>query len=191
MNAMGVVLHKEHYLNHPKDIFHLKLEEILKYNTYSKEELLKLVEKRKAQYKGYELNEEPSSRFFTYGEDFSDEFIYSMEKVSAPKMKMEGIGCSPGKVRGKVKVVHTPQDLNSLNGDILVTRSTDPGWVPLFPTCSAILVERGSLLSHSAIVSREMGIPCVVGVDDLLVSLKTGDEVIMNGETGEILVVNG
>ncbi|MCX6351945.1 MAG: PEP-utilizing enzyme, partial [Bacteroidetes bacterium] len=77
----------------------------------------------------------------------------------------------------------------SLEGDILVTSSTDPGWVTLFPSASAIIVERGSLLSHSAIVSREMGIPCIVGVKDLLQRLKTGDEVEMNGATGDIKII--
>ena len=56
----------------------------------------------------------------------------------------------------------------------------------LFPASSGILVERGSLLSHSAIVSRELGIPCVVGVTGLINNLKTGDIVEMNGTTGEI-----
>jgi len=70
----------------------------------------------------------------------------------------------------------------------LVTSSTDPAWVTLFPTASAIIVERGSLLSHSAIVTREMGKPCIVGVTGLLDSLKTGDFVEMDGSTGEIRV---
>ena len=56
----------------------------------------------------------------------------------------------------------------------------------LFPSSSGILVERGSLLSHSAIVSRELGIPCVVGITGLINSLKDGDLVEMNGTTGEV-----
>jgi pyruvate,water dikinase len=93
-------------------------------------------------------------------------------------------------VRARVQVVHDPNAIVSLNGDILVTSSTDPGWVTLFPSASAIIVERGSLLSHSAIVSREMGIPCIVGVTGLLKTLKTGDEVEMDGSTGEIRIIN-
>jgi pyruvate,water dikinase len=61
--------------------------------------------------------------------------------------------------------------------------------VTLFPSASAIIVERGSLLSHSAIVSREMGIPCIVGVTGLLRTLKTGDLVEMDGSTGFIKVI--
>ncbi len=92
-------------------------------------------------------------------------------------------------MQAKVRVVNDPDELDSLNGDILVTSSTDPGWVNLFPTASAIIVERGSLLSHSAIVSREMGIPCIVSITGLLRTLKTGDEVLMDGSTGEIKII--
>ena len=101
-----------------------------------------------------------------------------------------GLGCCPGIVKGKVRLVKDPKEIKSLNGDILVTSSTDPGWVTLFPTTSAIIVERGSLLSHSAIVSREMGIPCIVGVSNVLKTLKTGDLIEMNGSTGEIKIVD-
>ena len=82
----------------------------------------------------------------------------------------------------------SPEETTTLNGDILVTSSTDPGWVTLFPTASAILVERGSLLSHSAIVSRELGIPCIVSISGLLQTLKTGDKVEMDGSSGVIKV---
>ena len=92
----------------------------------------------------------------------------------------------PGVVKARVQVIHDPSEVDSLNGDILVTSSTDPGWITLFPGASAIIVERGSLLSHSAIVSREMGKPCIVAVTGLLNTLKTGDMVEMDGSTGVI-----
>ena len=60
----------------------------------------------------------------------------------------------------------------------------------LFPAASGILVERGSLLSHSAIVSRELGIPAVVGITGLINSLKTGDKVEFDGTTGQVKKVN-
>jgi pyruvate,water dikinase len=102
---------------------------------------------------------------------------------------IQGLGCCPGRIRGKVRVVNHPNECTSLDGAILVTSSTDPGWVTLFPTASAILVERGSMLSHSAIVSRELGIPCIVGITGLLKILKTGDEVEMDGATGELKII--
>jgi rifampicin phosphotransferase len=69
---------------------------------------------------------------------------------------------------------------------ILVAERTDPGWTLLFPSAAGILVERGSLLSHSAIVAREMGIPCVVSVPGLLATLVDGELVEMDGSSGVV-----
>ena len=66
---------------------------------------------------------------------------------------------------------------------------TDPGWVPLYPSASGLLVERGGLLSHSAIVAREMGLPTIVGVKGLTQKLKTGMEVRLNGATGVVEIL--
>jgi pyruvate,water dikinase len=115
--------------------------------------------------------------------------FFSNSKVEINEGDLKGIGCCPGRVKGKVKVVLNPGAVSSLNGDILVTSSTDPGWVTLFPGASGIIVERGSVLSHSAIVSREMGKPCIVSVTGLLKKLKTGDEIEMDGSTGEIKII--
>jgi len=71
----------------------------------------------------------------------------------------------------------------------LVTYRTDPGWIPLYPSASALIVERGGLLSHSAIVAREMGLPAIVSVKGLIKKLKTGMKIRMNGETGLIEIL--
>ncbi|MGI6303291.1 MAG: PEP-utilizing enzyme [Verrucomicrobiota bacterium] len=73
-----------------------------------------------------------------------------------------------------------------MNGCILVAGRTDPGWVPLYPAVKGILIERGSILSHSAIVAREMGIPTIVGIHGLLARLTDGQVVTMNGQTGAV-----
>jgi len=87
-------------------------------------------------------------------------------------------------------VLLSPKDNIALNGEILVTRSTDPGWVPLFPAVSGILVEHGSILSHSAIVAREMGIPIIVGIIGLLDTLQDGQIVKMDGANGTVILMN-
>lgn len=109
--------------------------------------------------------------------------------VEESKDILKGVGCSPGIVRSKARVVLHPEETEGLNSEILVTHSTDPGWVVLFPSAAAIIVERGSLLSHSAIVSREMGKPCIVGVTGLLKQICTGDELEINGSTGVIRIL--
>ncbi len=87
---------------------------------------------------------------------------------------------------GPVKVVRTPSEDARLDGEILVAERTDPGWVPLYPSVSGLLIERGSILSHSAIVAREMGIPTIVGIAGLLDTLQTGQRVTMDGAAGTV-----
>lgn len=187
ISQLGKNWTEQGFLSNAQDVFYLELNEIKNAKDGKlTADLIQKIEERKAEFQAYHQQEIPQPRFFTYGNDFQDSYIYSTEKVEGAVENLKGIGCCPGTVRAKVQVVNDPYEIESLNGDILVTTSTDPGWVTLFPTASAIVVERGSLLSHSAIVSREMGIPCIVSVDGLLRTLKSGDEVWMDGSTGEI-----
>ena len=89
-------------------------------------------------------------------------------------------------VDGIARIIHSPRDDISLNGEILVAARTDPGWVPLYPSVSGILIERGSILSHSAIVAREMGIPAIVGIPNLLQSIEDGQIVHMDASSGQV-----
>ena len=189
-SALGKRLEAEGEILHHRDVFYLELNEILELsNTAVKQDLKSAIASRKQEFQEYSEQQPPEERFFTYGNNFTDEYIYSKEKLTPIEGDLKGIGCCPGRVQAKVQVIRDPNDIESLNGDILVTSSTDPGWVTLFPTASAIIVESGSLFSHSAIVSREMGIPCIVSVTGLLRTLKTGDEVLMDGSSGEIKVI--
>ena len=188
-SAIGDQYFNKSILSDPKDIFYLELKEILAITNTPDSVLVNLINKRKATFEAYALQELPKERFFTYGTEFTDEYIYSEEKMQAIEGDLQGVGCCPGQIKAKVQVVTDPREIESLNGRILVTSSTDPGWVTLFPSASAIIVERGSLLSHSAIVAREMGIPCIVAVDGLLRTLNTGDEILMDGSTGVIKVL--
>ena len=77
----------------------------------------------------------------------------------------------------------------SLAGEILVAERTDPGWVPLFPAASGLLVERGSVLSHSAIVAREMGLPTIVGIAGLTAAVADGAEIEMDGAAGTVRIL--
>ena len=71
-------------------------------------------------------------------------------------------------------------------GEILVARHTDPGWIALFTNAAAIVVERGSLLSHSAIVARELGIPCVVQLKGATGWVVDGEPIEVDGTTGRV-----
>lgn len=181
-----------HLIENEHDIFYLTKEEIISFSkgTSVNSDLRFLIALRKKEFDRYTSLPVPAERIKTYGLVYENNDFYEHETFSSGSNTLKGTGCCPGIVRGKVRIVRDPSEISSLNGDILVTSSTDPGWVTLFPSASAIIVERGSLLSHSAIVSREMGIPCIVSVTGLLKTLKTGDEIEMNGNTGEITLLN-
>ncbi|MEB3198897.1 MAG: PEP/pyruvate-binding domain-containing protein [Synechococcaceae cyanobacterium] len=109
-----------------------------------------------------------------------------------PGEPWQGLGCSPGRVRGPVQLVHDPrrwlEQRPGLSGPrpILVATATDPGWVLLFPHAAGLLVERGSALSHVAIVAREVGLPMVSELVDISQALRDGDRVDLDGASGRV-----
>lgn len=101
---------------------------------------------------------------------------------------LKGIAASPGKVTGKVKVLMGPGDADKMEeGDILIAPETTPEYTLAILKASAIVTDRGGLLSHPAIVSREMGIPGVVGTEKATQILKDNMEVTVDGDKGYIL----
>jgi pyruvate,water dikinase len=99
---------------------------------------------------------------------------------------LSGTPVSSGRVTGEVLVVENPLSAPDTTGKILVAPSTDPGWVFLLVGAKGIITERGSLLSHTAIISRELGIPSLVGVADATQLLQTGMIITMDGTTGTL-----
>ncbi len=190
---IGFILASMNVIEEKRDIFYLEVDEILFYidgksTTNNLKELIKI---RKEQYFKYKETN-PDNRFYSYGavnigNDFKREIIRD-NKSENLKVDLKGIGASPGKVTGKVRIIKNPANAKLEQGEILVAEYTDPGWIMLFPAASGILVERGSLLSHSAIVSRELGIPAVVGITGLINSLKDGDIVELDGTTGNVSI---
>ncbi len=192
-SALGLRFQESGILTDARDIFYLTQSEVFDYvkGTSVNGNLTRLVELRKSQYAAWETSPPPAERFATNGIVYAGNDLRLNRNPAPPTegMTLKGLGCCPGIVRARVRVVRHPSEVGDLEGDILVTSNTDPGWVTLFPTASGILVEKGSLLSHSAIVSREMGKPCIVGISGLLDRLQTGDEVEMNGATGSIILI--
>jgi len=100
---------------------------------------------------------------------------------------LEGIAASPGSASGPVKIIHSvDESKNIMKGDVLVTEMTSPEYVPAMSKCVAIVTEKGGTTSHAAIVSREMGIPCIVGTTDATKLMKTGTIVTVDGNSGII-----
>lgn len=100
---------------------------------------------------------------------------------------LKGLAASPGIASGKIKIIKDMKDLNKIKkGDILVTEMTNPDMVVSMQKSSAIVTDEGGLTAHAAIVSREMGIPAVVGTQNATTKLKEGETITVDGFTGAI-----
>ncbi len=89
-----------------------------------------------------------------------------------------------------MRVLHDPAEKTIEQGDILVTRATDPGWTPLFLNAQGIILEVGGMLQHGALVAREYCKPCIAGITNIYDTLKEGMIIEMDGGTGMIRILN-
>jgi pyruvate,water dikinase len=166
------------------DIFYLEIDEIKRYIegssiTYNFKEIIKI---RKKEYATY-LSKDSKPFFVTRRDDYIP-FPEVIEKNE--ENNLVGKGCSKGIVKGKVKVLTSFRLPDKEKFDIIVVPHTDPGWTPLFGLCKGIIVEHGGLLSHAAVISRELNLPCIIGVAKATTKFKDGQIITMNGSTGKI-----
>jgi pyruvate,water dikinase len=185
MVELGRQLHARGHLTDARDVFFIELPELRAAVAEPDQfrDLRDLVEKRRALYADYASQPAPPDRFTAIGANAPP--AARTQPNGADDSTRTGTGCCPGTVRARVRVirdVHSPLQ----SGEILVAERTDPGWIVLFPAAAGILVERGSLLSHAAIVSRELGIPSVVGIAGLMQWLHDGDMVELDGRNGVV-----
>ena len=122
----------------------------------------------------------------------NDALLWAIEQELAPPPKADGhsiagLGVSAGVYRGRVRVITTPEQLHTLRqGEVLVCPFTSSAWMMVFRRAGALVADTGSVLSHTAIVAREFGLPAVVGVGNGTSSFTTGDEVIVDGAAGRV-----
>ena len=177
-------------LKDARDVFYLTLEEIYAYKDGRsvQVQLQPLVDARKAEFSGYQEDDLPH-HFWTKGAVYCNnqyEYPHQNLDIDLNASTLKGTGCYPGQVEDQIRLIFSPDDELNLDGKILCTVRTDPGWAPLFPTAGGIIVERGSTLSHSAVVARELGIPAIVGVPELTKILGDQERIKMDGATGKI-----
>ncbi len=105
---------------------------------------------------------------------------------------LAGVGACGGRATARAAILLDVTQSHRLQaGDILVTRQTDPGWGPIFPLISGLVIERGGMLSHGAIIAREFGIPSVVGVKDATRRIQHGGSITVDGDRGLVHVMAG
>ncbi|MCJ8169130.1 phosphoenolpyruvate synthase [Atopomonas sediminilitoris] len=186
---LGAQLALDGELANARDIFYLSLDELYALNDGRavQTQLQPLVSARQAEYASYQQRDLPH-HFHTWGMVHRhNAYAYPHAAAAvASDGALRGTGCYPGVVENHIRLIFSPDDELSLNGQILCTVRTDPGWAPLFPTAGGLLVERGSTLSHSAVVARELGIPAIVGIPGITQRLKDGQWVRMDGSSGVI-----
>lgn len=118
--------------------------------------------------------------------------LYLKKQVAAADRPefLKGIGASKGNVRGFVRVIESSQQFDTFKeGEILVAAETSPTFVPLMRASAAILTGKGGITSHAAIVSRELGKPCIIAIKDVTRILKTGDEVEIDAGKGIVRII--
>lgn len=191
LRELGNRLYADAILTAPQDVFYLELGEILSVyeGTGTTADLAELAAQRRNEFSDYENTLTPPDRFQTRGPIHRHSTFESTAPTHTTESSLKGTGACPGIVRGRVRVVLDPRGARLEPGEILVARQTDPGWVVLFPAAAGLLVERGSLLSHSAIVSRELRLPCIVSLPGITTTLTTGDLVEMDGTRGTITIL--
>jgi rifampicin phosphotransferase len=173
-----------------RDVFWLEVGELigLVEGTATITNLRVLARERQAEFEHFKTLPAPPRRFQTRGPvraGLELEFKSSESEANNDDSR-SGIACSPGVIRGPVRIVLDPRNANLDGPSIIVAERTDPGWILILPLARALLVERGSLLSHSAIVSRELGIPAIVAIPNVTTWLKDGDWVELDGSSGTV-----
>ncbi len=189
-SEMGKQLAAFEIINAPEDIYYLTLNELeeFKDGRIVQRNLKALIELRKEEYQSYEMNE-PGHHFTTHGfVHVANSFEYDGNTEFDPDGALKGIGCYPGHIKGEVALLFKPDEGIDVNDKILCTVRTDPGWAPLFPSIKGLLVEKGSTLSHSAVIARELKIPTIVGVPNITKVLENGQMIEMDCDKGIIKV---
>jgi phosphoenolpyruvate synthase/pyruvate phosphate dikinase len=105
--------------------------------------------------------------------------------------EIKGLAASPGVADGLARHVSSIEEFNQVKeGEILVCRMTNPAWVVLFTKIVGLVTDAGGVTSHPAVVSREFGIPAVVGTSNATERIKTGDRIRVNGSIGVVEVLS-
>ena len=188
IDTLGTRYEEQGLIDKASDIYYLKIDEALALASDPRD-MKSAITGRKDQYKLYRQLPAYSRLIFAGGP-----FNKRHESVNSYHRKLRdnelcGVPCSGGICEGEALVITDVNNTGDVGGKILVTKMTDPGWVFLLTRAEGIISEKGSLLSHTAIISRELKIPSIVGVKGLMDTIKTGDLIRMNADKGRIEIL--
>ncbi len=187
MLKIGEILVTEGFLSDKTDVFYLREEDLRSPRDFSV-----IVAERKREQENF-AKIPVFGRLVYENEIFSHTSLCARSDVLQNKNGLSGIPASVGKggiVEGEAVVVLEPSADLDASGKIIVTTSTDPGWVFLIKDALGIIAEKGSLLSHTAIITRELGKPSIVNVPHAARRIRSGDWISMNPSSGEIKILD-
>ncbi|MBQ4604364.1 MAG: phosphoenolpyruvate synthase [Clostridia bacterium] len=185
---MGEIYAKQNCIETKRDVFYLTLDE-LRSLADKPCDMRETVYARKKKYEMYSLLPAYSRIIFSEKAFDKNHRNINMTAMQSSGNEMLGVPCSNGIVEGEAYIVTDVQKAEDVKDKILITKTTDPGWVFLLAQAKGIISEKGSLLSHTAIISRELGIPAVVGIDGVMSNVKNGDTVRLDGATGVVKII--
>lgn len=185
LHRIGERLVEEHSLSQAQDVFYLTLPELDAYRTgcSPNQDLKGLVQYRQQQAEQWRART-PAGRLVCSGSVYANRIAERGYASLPDNGEIKGTGCSEGEITTQACIIKNPTAVPDIKGKILVSETTDPGWVFLMVMSGGLISERGSLLSHTAIIGRELGIPTIVGVKDATQLIPEGATISMNGQTG-------
>lgn len=176
-----------------EDIFYLAHEEVRQLiagQAYLNDQIARIVAIRKQAHEGFLEKVLPDSFVLPWGEQYREHRTDHAAASPSPDGAIQGCGACGGRIEGPAAVILDVVDADRLRpGDILVTRQTDPGWASVFFLVKGLVIERGGMLSHGAIIAREYGIPAVIGVANATREIRNGDRVQVDGDHGIVRIV--
>ncbi|SHO57529.1 PEP/pyruvate-binding domain-containing protein [Vibrio quintilis] len=187
LHHIGHRLVNENILTQAEDIFYLTLSELddFRQGCGITSDFRPLVELRKKEVKNWERKTQ-DNKIFTRGSVYANTIPDIRLNLQDNPDILKGVGCAGDLVSAPARIITDPSQGSDIKGKIMVSETTDPGWVFLMTMSSGLISERGSLLSHTAIIGRELGIPTVVGVKNATRYIQDGNPISLNGKTGEI-----
>ena len=188
VRSLGKNFCRDGYIENEKDIFYLTYDEMFKM-VNEPFDARERISQRRNEYRMYKCL--PAfTRLVFEKEEFSKHHVnVNSHKMISESGVMQGVPCSGGVSEGEALVIEDISMLENSKDRILVTKMTDPGWVFYLASAKGVISQKGSILSHTAIISREIGIPSIVGVADVMTRINTGDIVRMDGSSGRVEIV--
>ena len=180
---IGTLLYQNNQIDNKRDVFYLHLDELNK-----KANIKEIIIQRKLELELYK-NVPTYSRLVFSDKILNKRINNNINNILNKPDELYGTAASEGIITGEVLIIDNPDLSIDTTGKILVTKSTDPGWVFLIEKAAGIIAEKGSLLSHTAIITRELGKPSIVNVKDCTKILKTGENVQIDAINGIIKIL--